>query len=241
MSDAKTWVWAQLANWDFSFGRAMFWVLLASFALALVAAVLLSAVVLVGLFQQTGQVVASRAVRLLSVFWVLQNLALISSVLLRLKLYVNAYQLSELRVYVGFFLVLVSTGFGLLAWRILRGKGLNWLLFSNACAAFGLFFVVQYLDVAGWVANYNVALWQKDTQRTLDVEYLKNLGPSAYPALAVVAGAVSRPEARAARERLLDLKALELGRAREWNWRSYQARHECYARWIMEWERGSAR
>ncbi|MEA3213008.1 MAG: hypothetical protein QOE70_6065 [Chthoniobacter sp.] len=203
---------------------------------SLVAAVLLSAVVLVAIFQQAAEVIASRRLRALSLVWVAQNVALIASVLLRLKLYVDAYQLSELRVYVGCFLLLVATGFGLLAWRILRGKGLGWLLFANALATFALFFMIQFPDVARWVADYNVARWQQDPRRTLDVDYLESLGPSAYPALIAVAETPNRPEAHEAFQKAQQRKEIERVYLDNLNWRSWQQREVRNARWLLEHE-----
>lgn len=200
---------------------------------SLISAVLLSAVVLTGLFQQSGPVVAARTVKGLSLVWVLQNVALISSVLLRLKMYVDQYQWSEQRVYVGFFLVLVSAGFALLAWRIVAGKGLNWLLFANGCAVFVLFFIVQFLDVAGWVAGSNVAAWARDRRRTLDLDYLQELGAPAYPALVAAAQTPGRYEARMAREIIVYLRGTQPAYLKARDWRSYQARRDGMVLWLL--------
>lgn len=138
-------------------------------------------------------------------------------------------------MYVGCFLLLVATGFALLAWRIVRRKGLGWLLFANLLATFSLFFIVQFLDVAAWVANYNVARWMEDSRRTLDVDYLASLGASAYPAL-ITAAEAPRPEAHDAFQRLRDLKAFERDRLANLNWRSWQVREIGYARLLVEKE-----
>jgi hypothetical protein len=201
---------------------------------SLIAAVLLSAVVLVAIYQQASSVTDFTAVRTLSLAWIAQNLALIASVVLRLKLYVDAYQLSELRVYVGFFLLLVATGFGLLTWRIVRAKGLGWLLAANTFATFALFFTVQFLDVARWVADYNVARWQKDTRRTLDVGYLASLGPSAYRALIIAAETPERPEAHDAFEVFQEKKRYEAERLASVDWRSWQGRELRNARLLVQ-------
>lgn len=200
---------------------------------SLILAVLLSALVLMGLFQQSGPAVASRWVRRLSLAWVLQNVVLILSVLLRLKMYVDEFQWSELRVYVGFFLLLVSSGFALLAWRIVAGKRLEWLIGANACAVFVLFFVLQFLNVAGWVAGTNVAVWSKDPRRTLDLEYLAQLGAPAYRALGVAASSFERAEAPEARLILERIRREETSRRLECDWRSYQVRREQNVRWLL--------
>ncbi|MEA3187295.1 MAG: hypothetical protein QOD99_1125 [Chthoniobacter sp.] len=198
----------------------------------LVVAVLLSAVVLVAIFQQADAIARERSLRVLALVWIGQNVVLVSSVLLRLKLYVEAYQLSTLRVYVALFLLLVTTGFVLLAIHVQRRRTLNWLIFTNALATFALFYCVQFADVANWVARYNVAQWNADRSRTLDVQYLVNLGPSAWPALKQIAetdGLV----AHVAGEKLDSIRSKEAHAAVSRNWRSWQARHAHYAQELL--------
>lgn len=149
--------------------------------------VLLSAFVIVLIFEKDQGSFDARSILGLSLVWILQDLFLVSSVLLRLKLYVGAYQLSTLRVYVCFFLLLVSTGFVLLAFYILKHKSFRWLFFSNVIATFILFYTVQFTDTSGWVADYNVRQWELNPGKALDVPYLSSLGPSAWPALLKVA------------------------------------------------------
>ena len=71
----------------------------------------------------------------LALLCIVQNVFLIFSVALRLKLYVEAYDLSVLRFHVGSFLALLVFGYALLACKILREKSLNWLVFANGVAA----------------------------------------------------------------------------------------------------------
>ncbi len=117
--------------------------------------------------------------------WVVQNFILIGGVLQRLRFYAADYHLTEKRVYVGCFLLLVAAGFVLLAWFVQRRRSFNWLLGGNALATLALFFALQFFDVAGWVARFNVARWEQG--KTLDVEYVASLGPTAWPALIHVA------------------------------------------------------
>jgi hypothetical protein len=203
---------------------------------SLTAAVLLSAVVLVAVYQQAPAVTASKSLRLLALVWIGQNVVLIASVLLRLKLYVEAYQLSELRIYVACFLLLVTVGFGLLAWRIVKSKNLGWLLLTNLLATFALFFCIQFPDVARWVADYNVARWQQDASRTLDVAYLATLGHSAYSALSTVAETPGRSEAHEAFVFFQSKKEYERERLATLNWRSWQTRPVRNARFLVEHE-----
>lgn len=96
----------------------------------------------------------------LAFVWIAQNFVLIAGVFQRLRLYVEASQLTEKRIYAGCFLVLVGTGFVLLALFVWKRRSFNWLAGRNAVAAFVLFFVLQFADVVSAVARYNLARWQ---------------------------------------------------------------------------------
>jgi hypothetical protein len=150
---------------------------------ALTWTVLLSAIVLTVIFQQSLQVTRRKELKALAMVWIAQNLFLILSVALRLKLYIEAYDMTELRLGVIIFLVLVMAGYVLLAIKILRDRSLAWLIGGCTLAAFATLYITQFLDLGGWSANYNVARWEKDRTRHLDVHYLYELGPAAWPAL----------------------------------------------------------
>ncbi|MGB8354323.1 MAG: DUF4173 domain-containing protein [Chthoniobacteraceae bacterium] len=202
-------------------------------------AVLLSGMVIVAIFQQQESITRTRFVKTLALGWIAQNLVLIAGVFLRLKLYVDALQLSTERVYVGCFLLLVATGFLLLAWHVAREGDINALIFRCVVAVFALFFVLQFVNVAGWVAHYNVARWERDQKRALDVGYLENLGPDAWPALFEVASFKNRPgvDARVindARNLLYNTGPGEERYVETWNWRSWQAGREGEYRWLHE-------
>ena len=156
---------------------------------SLIGSVILAAVVLSLLFVQNRAVCTARGQRFLAHLWIVQNLVLVSSVVLRLKLYVDTFQLSLLRVYVVCFLVLVSVGFVLLAIRIQRERTLSWLVGSNLLAVFSLFFIMQCWDEHRFVAKWNVdaAGAAGTSAKVLDTGYLAKLGPAAWPYLAQVA------------------------------------------------------
>jgi hypothetical protein len=180
--------------------------------------------VLVLIFQQAEPIRTARAVKFLALLWIAQNIVLISGVLLRLQRYVEAYQLSELRVYVGCFLLLASVGFVLLTIHVIAHKGLTWLLLTNVAATFALFFGLQFVDVAGWVAESNVARWEADRSRALDVDYLASLGASAIPSLIRVAETSDRAEAQQAVVVIQKRKGRAEAYLAEVDWRSWQQR-----------------
>ncbi len=191
----------------------------------LITCVLISALVLTFLFDQSKEAISLRWTKTLAFAWIAQNLFLIASVALRLKLYVDVYQLSVLRVYVAVFLLLVSAGFILLGIKILRDKSFHWLVLSNALATFVLFYAVQFLNVDGWVADYNVDRWIKHADKPLDVGYLSSLGPPAWPALRKAAvdprGLPASLEARGSLNTALEIEhsANEHRSWKSWQWR----------------------
>lgn len=202
---------------------------------SLIFAVLLSAVVLAMIFQQEERITRSRFLKGFALLWIMQNLLLIAGVFLRLKLYVDVYELTELRIYVGCFLLLVTEGFLFLAWHVAFNGRIESLMFRCVLATFVLFFAVQFVNVAGIVGRYNVGRWKRDPQHTLDVAYLDSLGPGAWRYLAEVAAFTDRPEAsNLARTCLRQAAIRETVRMEHFDWRSLQARRDLQATWLVE-------
>jgi len=203
---------------------------------SLIFAVLLSAAVIAVVFQQEVNVTRHRALKTLAWVWIAQNLLLIAGVFLRLKLYVDAYQLSELRVYVGCFLLLVTVGFGLLALHVWRSGNLSTLIWRNTIATFVLFFIVQFPDVADWVARFNVEQWRREPGRTLDLAYLEALGPGAWPSLCAVASSKGANAATTvhAQQIVERIASGQIDRRMNSDWRSYQARRELLSRGLID-------
>jgi hypothetical protein len=185
----------------------------------LIVAVVLSAVIIAGIFQQEDRAANRPWLKRLAHLWVLQNFLLLGGVLRRLQFYTQDYHLTEKRVYVGCFLVLVAVGFLLLAWFVQKRRSFNWLLGRNAVAVLVLFFVLQFADVAGAVARYNVARWERKEGAALDLEYLASLGPTAWPELIHVARATRNRETAATANQLLHNLFDE---PRATDWRAYQ-------------------
>jgi Domain of unknown function (DUF4173) len=150
---------------------------------ALTVTVILSAFVLAGLFQQNLNVARRQELKVLGLLWIAQNLFLLISVVLRLKLYIEAYDMTVARLSVIIFLLLVAVGYGLLTIKIVREKSLPWLIGGCALAVFATFYLTQFLNLAGWTADYNVARFEEKPTRNLDFNYLEQLGPAAWPAL----------------------------------------------------------
>jgi hypothetical protein len=150
---------------------------------SLITTVLLTAVVLTAIFQQSLNVAQRRELKVLAFVWIAQNLFLLLSVALRIKFYIVNFELTVARLGVIIFLILVATGFVLLSIKIIRDKSLSWLVGGCVVAVFVTFYITQFLDLEGWSANYNVAVWQNDRTRQLDFFHLYQYGPNAWPAM----------------------------------------------------------
>lgn len=150
---------------------------------ALIVTVILSAVVLTTIFQQTLKVVERRELKILAYAWIVQNLFLIFSVTEKLRRYIVTYEMTVARLSTIIFLILVSVGFILLTIKIARDRSISWLIGGCVVAVFVTFYITQFLDLAGWSANYNIACWEKDRSRQLDFWHLYQYGPDAWPAL----------------------------------------------------------
>jgi hypothetical protein len=126
----------------------------------------------------------ARDLRLAALIWIGQNIVLIFGVFRRLKLYVDAYNLTVLRLDVALFLLVVLTGFLLLAVYILQRRTFGWLSGSGCIALFSLFYILQFCDLGAFVASYDVDRWiHPGTHTQADVYYLKDLGPGAWSSL----------------------------------------------------------
>ncbi len=201
----------------------------------LIFAVLLSAAVLAGIFQQSTEVTNRRLLRVLAYAWIAQNIILIASVFLRLRLYVEAYQLTELRVYVACFIILVLVGFALLTWHVAMRTSFSWLLGANAIATFALFFLLQIPDTRAAIARFNVSQWERQPYRILDLAYIQRLGPTAWPEFARIAAAPHNAAfAARARDSLKILAARESHRLASQNWRSIQLRGDSASRRVIQ-------
>lgn len=200
---------------------------------SLIAATVLAGVVLAVLFEQDQRVAGHSATRALALAWIAQNLVLLASVAVRLKLYVEAYNLTVPRLGVASFLVLVAAGFGLLAWRILAPKSLRWLILANAFAVVALFYVAQFVDFAGITARYNTRRWLEHRSPQIDVAYLQRLGPPAWPSLRRLERGAPDVQTRIDAAQALARSKARADRASGWGslqWREARLRKEVFSK-----------
>jgi hypothetical protein len=130
---------------------------------ALIVTVVLSAIVLTAIFQQDLKVAERRELKGLAFLWIVQNVFLIISVTEKLRRYIVTYEMTVARLSTIIFLVLVCLGFVLLTIKIARNRSISWLIGGCVLATFATFYVTQFLDLAGWSANYNAARMAQDS------------------------------------------------------------------------------
>ncbi len=203
---------------------------------SLITATVLAGVILTFLFQQPAEVTGRRTLRLLAFAWIAQNFVLIAGVFLRLKLFMDLSDVTEKRVYVACFLLLVAVGFALLCGHVLRGRLASRLLWRNVVATFSLFFVLQFLNVSGWVARQNFSRVERAPGSGVNVPYNVNLGPGAWPALIEIAGRL--PAGPVRDEMTLDLRAraqIERPRSAAVDWRERQRRRDQNTTALLNW------
>lgn len=152
---------------------------------------LIATALLAGLFVlvtlRPGSSTAARPViRGLVTLWVVQNLILVASSMLRTWDYVEAYSLTILRIAALEWMALVALGLALILWRLWAGKDGRWLINANAAAAALVLGAATLVDHGALAANRNVehAREVDGTGAALDLCYLNGLGGAALLPLA---------------------------------------------------------
>ena len=168
----------------------------------------------------------SRLRRGLLILWIGQSLFTLISAMARLDLYVAVYGLTWLRV-IGFFCMgLMAIGLALILARLIFRLSAGWLVRSNAIAVFCALYLFSFVDVAGVIADVNLANSRDmgGPGEWLDIAYLERLGPSALPALTRFLDQRGprykrREDAQAAHDRLRAIAQIRQDAWRSWRWR----------------------
>lgn len=112
-----------------------------------------------------------RFLRALVLLWLVQNVALCISSAKRLDLYVDAFGLTYLRLYVIIWILVVAVGLSLTAWQIWKRRPNRWLLLRCILLGFGVLYAASFVNFAHVIATHNL-----DTaDRPIDWAYLKQL------------------------------------------------------------------
>lgn len=120
-----------------------------------------------------------RGLRLLLLLWLVQNMALVGSALLRLDLYVDAFGVTYLRAHAAIWMALVAAGLGLTLAQIALRRDNGWLLHRAAALGVGTLYLCCFINFADLIV--------RETLRRgapIDSYYLcETLGPTAAAAL----------------------------------------------------------
>jgi Domain of unknown function (DUF4173) len=155
-------------------------------AYPLVATALLAALFVLVCFRPDGALQSALWARRLVFAWLGQNVFLVICAVWRLHLYVDVYSLTLWRVTALVWMVLVAGGLALIGWRIFAGRSNRWLINANFLALGITLCLICFIDVRGQIAWHNVTRCKESggTAVAIDLEYLKELGVEAGPALA---------------------------------------------------------
>jgi uncharacterized protein DUF4153 len=185
----------------------------------LVATALLAALFVLIAFRPGGAAERSVLARRLVYVWVAQNVFLTITAAWRLDLYVGVYSLTRLRVASGVWMLLVATGLVWIGCRIVFRRGNGWLLDANVLTAAAVLYACCFVNFDRVIADYNVDHCREAGGGgiAIDLEYLRDLGPDALPALRRAAPLLGTPERRRAAGGYADeLRAGLLDDLRDW-------------------------
>lgn len=151
----------------------------------LIVTALLAAAFVLAAMRKDGPGQTSPLIRNLVYLWIAQNVWLVISSVLRLKLYVEVYYMSEMRVAAFIWMGLVAVGLVLIVVKIALNRTNAWLVMSNVAVLSVTLWGVAWVDLQSWIAFYNVRHSYEVTGEgvPLDQYYLYDLGPEAIPAI----------------------------------------------------------
>lgn len=154
-------------------------------AYPLIVTALLAAVFVLAAMHRGGAGEKAAFIRRLVYLFVAQNIWLIVSSILRLKLYVEVYTLSELRIAAGIWMGLVAIGLVLIVVRIAFNRTNMWLVTANLVALALTLYGVSWLNLPAVIATYNVEHSREVTGQgvPLDMHYMSDLGAETIPAI----------------------------------------------------------
>lgn len=154
-------------------------------AYPLIATALLAAGFVLAAMRPGSATAADRTIRLLVYLWVVQNIVLVLSSILRLDLYVDIYSLTYWRVAAFVWMMLVAAGLVLIMARIALEKPNSWLMNANLLTLSLTLYACCFVNFAGLIADYNVrhSFELSGRGQQLDRSYLFALGPEAVPAI----------------------------------------------------------
>ncbi|MGF7150683.1 hypothetical protein FHS96_004341 [Sphingomonas zeicaulis] len=206
-------------------------------AYSLIATALIAGVLSLWMLRPGSAVAANGKARALLVLWVVQNLLLVASSMLRTIDYVQAFSLTELRISALLWMLLVGVGLVLICWTILRGRTVAWLVNANVATAGLLLTGACFVDLGAVAAHWNVSHAREagGNGPAADICYLARLGDAAVvPLIRLEQGAMSTGfRTEVAGQRVISIANLKRTQEnwKTWTWRN--ARRLAQARALL--------
>jgi hypothetical protein len=195
-------------------------------AYPLIATALLAGVFVIVALRPGASTARSPWLRRLVILWVVQNVLLVGSSILRTLDYIEAFSLTRLRIAALLWMGLVAVGLVLIGYRMIYGKTSAWLINANVLAAGLVLAGSSIIDFGAVAADWNVGHAREvgGSGPPLDLCYLAELGGSSavVPLSNLERGALSPPfRDRVSQVRSATLIRIEADQARwrSWNWR----------------------
>lgn len=165
---------------------------------------------------------SDKTIRTMVTAWILQNILLTGSAVMRTLLYIEQYSLTHLRVAALIWMGLVALGLFWLLCRILAKRSHRWLLNVNTLTLLLVLYGCCFVDFNGIIAWYNVLHSREVTGQgqPLDIYYFEEqLGVSAIPALKWFEKKAPEVfQARYTRQRLSQQLQSEMTDWHQWTW-----------------------
>jgi hypothetical protein len=151
----------------------------------IVTALLAAGFVLIALRPNSETVHNTWILRLIAL-WIGQNILMVCSAMMRLKLYVDVYSLTHLRLIAFIWMALICAGLALIIIRMLKHYTNAWLIKWNLALACYALYGYSIADTNQIIAEFNVDHCYEmagAAHTSIDLTYLASLGTSALPAL----------------------------------------------------------
>ena len=196
-------------------------------AYPLIATALLAGLFVLTMLRPGTASAANPWARRLVALWVAQNLFLVASSALRTIDYIQAYDLTALRIAALLWMALVAIGLILICWRLWMARSARWLINANALAAALVLIPCCFVDLDASAAQWNVRHAREvgGASQAIDLCYLRGLGA---PALLPLIELEQRPLPPALADRVRYVRADILSslagkQAHWWSWTAHDA------------------
>jgi hypothetical protein len=194
-------------------------------AYPLIVTALLAAGFVLAAMRPGGPAERMPVIRVLVFCWVVQNVMLVVSSMLRLDLYVQIYSLTYWRIAALIWMLLVAAGLILIVARIALDRSNGWLVEMNLATLALTVCICAFINFPYVIATYNVDHRKQANSngQILDFGYLVGLGPQALPAIdRYLAGGwneAMRTQPNVHRDLLVKQHRAELDSWRAWSFR----------------------